>query len=452
MSFEENIITPEEELPVTAPGSDAADILAHNLTAPSSIHQDPPVFQEIPAPTPKAERGKKPPMLLRILLQLISFVLAVVLFVTVTAGVLVADLRQLTSAGGIKQLISAIFDAATASAPVETPEEEPYISNLSNWTIHYDETEATGGSFSVIVDENGNTIIVDGNGNVVSGGDFVGENGNIVIGGEIPEDILTGGNTEENMDGLIDWIYDQMEESAGGELEVSKDQVQNFVEQSTVSDYLSEKLAGFAEDFINGTENTNITTDEIMDLLEENEELLKSELNIEFTPEQKAEIQESVDKMVVENDINNTIRQEVYDAVDSVLEESTESMGGVSIAEIQEMLKLLVSDSLYHFFIFISLVLLVLLCLVNFYNIPAALTWAGIPCILSGGILSLPIVLVEENAGLAAQAGSVGTILASFVNVLKPIHYGLVYIGVGLIVVSIIWRFIRAVIRKVQAG
>lgn len=451
MTPEEIILSAEEELQpeaieVDAVDTQSAEALTQLLTdpepaaAPEEIPEEQPeepVLMAEPAPVVKKVKKtrRKPHIALRILLQLISLVLSVVLFATVISGALVADLRQMTSAGGIKQLISVIIGAATAAAPA-APQEEIYVSNLSNWTIHYDETETTGGDVDL--------------------GDLEIDPDNLPDLDEIPEDILTGGATEENMGSLVDWIYEQIEQSTDDELTVSKDQVQSFVEQSTVGDYLSDKLAGFADDFINGTENTTITTDEIMDLLEENRELLESELQIEFTEEQKTQLQESVSQFVEGSDINNTIRQEVYNAVDGMLEANTESMGGLSVEDIQAGLQLLVSDSLFNAFVILSAVLLLLLCLVNFYNIPAGLTWAGIPCILAGGILSLPIAILQDNSalvtGAAPEAGAVVDLLSSFLDIFKPIHFGLLYIGVGLVAVSIVWRFIRAVVRKVQAG
>lgn len=461
MTLEEMILTPEEP-ENAAPAEETA--LPGNAEAEAAEAESQPMTepeaQPVTAPAPVKEKKvrRKPHIALRILLQLLSLLVAVALFATTLAGALILDVQQLTSSGGIKQLIDAVLETMTTSAPAKTPSAAPYLSNLSNWTIHYDETEATtGDSYSVIVDENGNTIIVDGNGNVIDGGDFVvDENGNIVIGGDniglddIPEDIILGGGSEESVGGLIDWIYDQIDESTEEELGITKEQVQTFVEESTFSDYLSDKLAGYADDFINGTQNTTITADEIMGLLEENEELLKNELNIELTPEMKEELKSSVEEIVENTDINNTIREEVFGAVEDAVNDSTAELG-VDMDQIRSALQLLTSQSMRNFVIIINVLLIALLCLLNFYNIPAGLTWAAFSCLLSGGILQLPMVVLQ-NMPTDGASGGIPALLASFADVFQPIHNGVLFLGVGLLVVSIIWRFIRAVIRKVRAG
>ena len=483
MTPEEIIVSPEEEiLPVSAEEAQPAPVQAEAAEELSQLLSDP-LPEEIPAnaaeaaevpqpaaepeqlpepePAPAEKKAKKvrrkPHIALRIPLQLLSLVLAVALLATALAGALVLDLQQLTSAGGIKQLIDAVMTTITSSAPAKSPA-EPTLNKLSNWTVRFDETDPSNpfeGGYTVIVDENGNTVVIDENGNVVDmdPSDIIGdENGDINIDlDELPEDILTGGDTEENMDSLIDWIFDQVEQSTGEELAIDKEQVQSFVEQSTVGDYLSEKLAGFAEDYINGTENTVITADEIMELLEENEALLQSELQVELTPGLKEELKQSVNQIVQETDINNTIREEVFGAVDEMLEESTSSLG-VSMDEIRSALQLVTSESMRNFVILVNVVLILLLCLLNFYNVPAGLTWAAFPLMLAGGILQVPVILLQ-NIDLSAEApGGIASLLASFANVFQPVHSGVLYLGVGLLVVSILWRIIRAIVRKVRAN
>ena len=400
----------------------------------------------------KAPR-KKPHILLRIPLQILSFAVALALFVTTLAGALVLDLQTLTSSGGIKQLIDAAMDTLI-SAPAKVTREPSHISPMSSRTPRYDETDATGlpeGSFSVIIDENGNAVIVDANGNIIDSemGDYVyvDENGNLVIGdvdidlGDMPEDILTGEDGTESIGDLIDWLYEEIENAVGEELPITEEDVMTFIEKSTVSDYLSDKLTGFTDDYLNGTSNTNISADEILDLLEENKELLKEHLHFELTPDVKEELQGSLEEIVQESGINEVIREEVFGTVDEMLEETTDSLG-VDMEDIRAGLQLLASGSMRSLFIIINVVLLLLLCLLNFYNVPAGLTWAAFPCILSGGLLSLPLVVMGS---VTVEGGtSIVSLLSSFADLFKPIHFGLLAIGVGLLVISIVWRVIRS--------
>ena len=468
MTPEEITLSPET-VQVEDANIDTAQQLSSALDEPApqpqpeeAVHHEPQPVQ--PAKAPR----RKPHIMIRIPLQILSFVLCIALFVTTLAGALVLDVRQLTSAGGIKELISAAMEVLTG-APAKVTPEKPRIAPLSarldeedtgieteRWTIIIDEN-----GNPVVIDEDGNVIegafvgniVVDENGNVVSGGLVLDENGNLVLDGDldidldigaddIPEDILNGGNTEEGVSGLIDWLYDQVAGTSGEELPITKEQLQNFVAASTVGDYLGEKLAGFADDYINGTHNTTISADELMELLEENEEALKEHLQIELSPETKEELHSSLDTLVQESGINEIIREEVFGAVDEMLEESTSSMG-VSMDEIRGFLQILTGPTMLWIIIGINLGLLLLLCLLNFYNVPAGLTWASVSCILSGGLLSLPL-LVMNSITVEGQSVGIFTALSSFANVFKPIHFGLLAMGIGLLAGSIVWRVLRA--------
>lgn len=372
-----------------------------------------------PAPAPKKVKEYKPPrkphIVLRILLQLLSLALCLVLAVSLLGTVLLADLNHLMSAGGMKQLINAVL------TPVSAPQRiTPAVGALG---VQLD-------SFTVP--------------------------GDLDI-GDIPEDLLTGGNSAENVGSLIDWIYEELEKASEEPLPVTKEQVEEFVADSTISEFVADKLAGYADDFINGTENTSITTEEIMALLDENESLLKESFGVELSEEFKQTVAEAVDKAVVESDLNTVIREQVFETVEKTIDES---MGdsGMGWAEIQPMLQLLCSDTVLYSALGTCLVLMLLLCLLNFYNVPAGLTWIAIPSILMGAILTAPLAVLQSAlTDLSGQAlviagvavpGQVVSILASFAGVLLPIHSAVLVLGVSLLVISIFWRVIRASVRR----
>lgn len=421
--------------------SNAQPVMHHTNPVQPTYHAAPvqpaePVQPKKAAKAPKV-RGKKPHIAVRIPLQLLSFVLAAALFAVVIGGVLLADLREVTSENGIKKLVNALL-VGSESAPVHiqpTPVQADPMSNIT-----WDSTSPSSPD----------DITVDEDGNIVIGGDV-----SINL-EDIPDDILSGGGSEANVMNLVDWVYEQIDASTDKPLKFSKGELREFVQESTVSDYLSEKLAGYADDFINNSEKTEITTREVMNLLKENEDLMQSKLNMELTDEQWVQIEVTVETLVEENDINATIRSEVYTAVDKVLEENSEMLGGMERKELQELLQLLTSDGLFIAFVGAAIVLLVLLCLLNYYNVPAGLTWAAVPTILAGILLALPILLLdtatEAVAGLVPGLSAVMSLLTSCVDVFAPIHYGLLGIGVLLLIASIVWRVIRAAVRKSHAA
>lgn len=421
--------------------SNVQPVVHHANPAQPTYHANPvqpvqPVQPQKPEKAPKV-RGKKPHIAVRIPLQLLSFILAVALFAVVIGGVLLADLREVTSENGMKKLVNALLTGGE-SAPVQIHPAPIQADPMSN--IAWDSTSPT-----------------------IPGDITVDEDGNITIGGDvsinpedIPDDILNGGGGEANVLNLVDWVYEQIDASTDKPLKFSKSEFREFVQESTVGDYVSEKLTGYTEDFINDTEETEITTREILKLLEENEDLMRTTLHVEPTDEQWDQIEVTVETMVEQNDINGTIRDKVYTAVDTVLEENAEMLGGMDRKGLQELLQTLTSDGLFFTFVGAAVLLLVLLCLLNYYNVPAGLTWAAVPTILAGIILALPVLLLNTAAdtvsGLIPALSGVTGLLASFVDVFALIHYGVLGIGVLLLIVSIVWRVIRSVVRKSRAA
>jgi len=252
---------------------------------------------------------------------------------------------------------------------------------------------------------------------------------------------------------LIDAVTEQIEAETGENLPFTAEQIAAAVLDSTVIDYLSEKAASYANDILNGTENTVITTEEIVGLLEENQVTLEQKLNIQITPEFKEAFVQRVDEVVVQGDLNTVIRDTLNEAVDTAIQEAT---GGMDTAAVREAMAFLSSDTLLYACIGICIALLLLLCLANWYNVPAGLTWAGMAAAISGGLLSLPIMLIrsmpELIEALTVGITPIANLIHSFAGLLASVHYAVFFIGVGLIVLSIVWRILRTSARKKNAA
>lgn len=377
----------------------------------------PPVQPEKPK---KARKQKKRPhILLRAVFQFFSFVLCLVLFVSLLATAVVVDLRQAISAGGIQQIVDAIFSGlntqntpAAQTAPL--PDAVPGMETLRAVQL--------------------------------SDEDWIPDDG--FSSDDIPEDILTGGNGEANMDALYDWVFDMIEENVDGEVNFTKEDFQAFLEESTISGYVSEKLAGFAEDFINGTENTSITTEEIMQLLDENAPILESRLNIVLTEENKNTLQKEFDRIVVTENLNATIRDTVNTAVEEAMQESL----GIGVEVVKQILQMLLSDMLLYILLGICLVLILLLCLLNYYNVGAGFTWSAAAGLLAGAMLAVPLLAVRfagaEVALLVPDAAGAIGIVQSFSGAFEPVHYGLLLGSAVVFVLSMVWRIIAFCLRR----
>ena len=189
-------------------------------------------------------------------------------------------------------------------------------------------------------------------------------------------------------------------------------------------------------------EHTEITAEELVQLVEENKTLIEETFQVEITDEQMAEIQANVTTIVEENDINGTIRTEMNKAMDSMTSEMAGA--GIPLAEIMQTVRLLSQDTVLYGAIGACVLLLLLLCGANFYNIPGGLTWASVPCILIGGLLAAPIAIVQTMPELLGGAAS----FAPMVGVLALNHYAVPAIGLALLIISIIWRIVRACVRN----
>lgn len=370
---------------------------------------------EEPAKTGKKvkTRKKKPHFVLRMFFQFFSFVLCLLLVVGLLATVALADLRQLTSGGGIKNVLDSLLNAPASQVQAETA---PLATVPNRNALSLFETD--WGDLDIDISD-------------------------------IPEDTLNAGNADAIMDELMEYVYDAIEEKLGEEeLPFTVEELQEFLEESNVTAYVSDKLAGFADDFINGTDNTTITTEELMQLLEENEGLLKEKLNVDLTAELKEELREKIDQVVVEQDISNTIRNAVNEKVSGALESTI----GVSMEDVQNALQLIVSDKLFFGTIGVCVAIALLLLAFNYYNLPAGLTWSSAACILVGFVVSAPLLLTELIAGLlrqyVPQAAEVLPLIARLLQSLAPLHYGLLIGGTVVFVVTMIWRIVFYFVNK----
>ena len=98
---------------------------------------------------------------------------------------------------------------------------------------------------------------------------------------------------------IVEWVYDALSEDFGDELQVDLDTVKEFVERSTLDDYLVEKGAGLISDVFTGESTVTLGADEIKAKIEENADLIEEYFGI------------AVDMQVVE-DVTTIIEDNEY--------------------------------------------------------------------------------------------------------------------------------------------
>lgn len=340
--------------------------------------------------------GKKIAFPIRMLMQFVSFLLCLVLVVSLFISVSLLDLKMLTSSGGIQAVLDTVMGSSSTSPTAAAPR-QGYISRLNSGDIP------------------GDIQLPD---NV-----------------QIPNDALTDSNL------LTDYIYDIIKESVGQDINITHDQVQQFVEASTIMDFTSEKMASYVEDAMNGTQNTTITADELMGLLEENQGLLEEHFDITITEETKAQLRTEVERVVEDEDLNGTIRKEI----DAVLEQPIEGTD-YTVNDILLVIGQITANGVIFAVVGFCLLIILLMLAANFYNLPMGLTWASIACLFTGVPLSLLALGLQYSpmAAVDTQVMQIFELTQNLAEVVAPVHYAVAIVGILLLAGSITWRVLRA--------
>ncbi len=470
-------VAPEE--PVEAPQEPEAKEEA-------SVFVTAPIKPEKARPEPKPYREplrKRVPLALRGLLQVLSFVLCLVLIVTILGAILVADLGAVFSSGGIKTIINGFMGITTAAPrPVQPVApamgrlarfSSPNLGELIDIPFVFDEN----GNVIGVTDKNGNEItipsdfffsepmegaiqagtnpvtgepiyvkpVVDDSGNLTG---FVNESGTTVevdMGSVIAPDFEF--QLPENFtdpEALVDWAYETIN-GLLGEGSVSRDQVQEFFEESTFSDFIADKVSGYTEDILYGTNKTTINAQELLLLVQENKQLLEEKFDVKISDEQMQEIEKGITDMVGDG---SELNQIIQDSIQGIVGSDEPVVGDMTAQDIINTLGLVASRETLWTVLGACLLLVVLMLLLNFYNIPAGLAWVGFACFASGGIMTaittfLPEAMQEQAA---AELEAMTPMILSLCQVLDPIHRGVFFLGVGLLVGTTVWRVVRMVI------
>lgn len=170
----------------------------------------------------------------KILLAIVSFVLCVALFASTLVTMLVADVKVATNKDNLQNILN-----QTLSAPYQQTTLRPM---------------------------------------------------NLAAGAGVAADASSG----DLSDVLIGFAFDSVQEMLGDEAALDLAQVKEFVEKSTIKEFLSEKSASIISDIYTGEKTTTITADEIVGLIEENKDLLKEHFDVEIPAEQIGELKQMI--------------------------------------------------------------------------------------------------------------------------------------------------------------
>lgn len=328
---------------------------------------------------------KKPLFPVRVVFQVLSAILCFVLALSLAGTVILLDLKQMTSSDGLQTVIPALLSGNQSAQP-----------------------QAAAGGYLVRLSD------------TQPAGDI-----------SLTPDMLTSSSL------LTDYIYDIMQGSLGRETEISREQVQSFLDASTITDYASEKAASYISDAIRGEETTTITSDELMQLFEENSALLEEHFDVTITDEITGNLRTQVEKVVEENDINAAIRENVNQALDTPIEGTD-----YTAKDVMQAIGRITSAKTIAGALALCLVLCGLLLLLNYYRLSKGLRWIASACTTAGLPLAIAALVLQVSPQLLAEAvpqlAQAGQSIAALVSLIAPIHYGLLALGLALLVLSIV--------------
>lgn len=371
---------------------------------------------------------KKPAFPVRLALGFLSLILCVLLIGSVLAAELLMDLKILASSDSLKNILTKVAAASDAQESEPSAQSRnPYLVSLSDtWEIPdgFDPNDLPAGL-------DPSDIPAD-----IASGDL----GSIDLS---DMDSITELLDSDNLAGVIESF---VQEYLGEEVTVDAETAQKLLEESTVMDFISEKVDSFLEDCINGTATTTISTEELMGLLEENQTLIEETLEITIPEEKKTEIQQKFEQVVEESGINETIQSSVQTVREQKLD--VPGVGEMTVAEVLALVKDVTQTRNIVGAVAACVVLMLLVLALCFYNLGAGLRRCGYALTVAGAPLAVVQYFVSGGkeplaSAFAGQPQLLSTLQAA-IQPLEKLHYGVLGAGLVLIVVGIVLSLVLA--------
>ena len=263
---------------------------------------------------------------------------------------------------------------------------------------------------------------------------------------------------EDTTAALITWIYESLSEEYGEEMNLTLETVQQFVEESTLKDFIAEKGASLITDYYTGENTTAISEEEIKEQLEMNKDLIKETFDYEISEE---EIEEITTK-VVENDYIAQIQEEgivnvVMGAVSGGDASDPNAPGSAPtniLVDILETSRQLLSMKTVWMSIGICAVLLALILVTNIKQIWVGLNKAGITILIAGALFLVPTMIIWNQPADwltgSATLRMAGNLAREIMIMTAPACIIATAVGAVLLITGIVtYIVVRAKFRKV---
>lgn len=251
---------------------------------------------------------------------------------------------------------------------------------------------------------------------------------------------------------MVEWIYEALAEDFGDELQVDLETVKEFVEQSTLDDFLVEKGAALINDVYTGESTVTLGADEIKTKIEENAALIEEYFGVPVD----MQVVQDVTTIIEENEYVERIEEEGI--VNIILNPQGSSSGGadsdtdgmenpdsIDTQQIQNILdtgRMVLSFTTVLICAVAVLLLIGLILLTNMKQIWVGLNKIGITLMLAAlPFIALTVAVWVMPAGWAALFGlpAITEIaVTTIVNINYIICFGVFAFGLALLIAGIV--------------
>ena len=243
---------------------------------------------------------------------------------------------------------------------------------------------------------------------------------------------------------------------------ISREEMEEIVEESEIVDFIADKAALLVTDFMEGESNTILKKKEIIKLLDKNADVIEEIVGQRLTEEEQEEIADAF----FENEMVKVVAKDGLQGVMDLMEEAPEELFPMEDLKPSELNVLTTTMSTVSTVITtirdfstaksltlccaVCLVLVVLIILVNILQLPVGFRRASYPIILVG-TAAIPLLLVQAPIPLWDKIPGFGYV-QSMVSPFTTVYGAILGIGLVLLIAGIVLAIIKRSLKKVEAA
>lgn len=247
---------------------------------------------------------------------------------------------------------------------------------------------------------------------------------------------LDNGSSGIMTDVMVEWLYNNLAEQHGEEALVSIDDIEAFIEESTLKDDISGLAASLINDFVTGKNTTALDEETVRTLVNENAAVIEKHFGVAFS-------EEFVSGLVETITTSDYVSQLQEDGIGGLLLNAGTSDGSSGtanpVADLLTNFRKATSVGAIIACFGVALACMVALILLNLKHLWYALRKIGMALTVASLPSAVP-TLVSMAAAEAFNATVAGAVIAKILQITAPLCISVFAVGVVLIVVSVVLK------------